>query len=1066
MHTYTPIALGIALALGSGAALAGTEPTVTTKTTSPAIPAMPLKQALTDFAQREHLQFVYVSQVADGVRTQGAPAGSSQRATLQALLRGTGLQFRYLNPSTVTIVPAANPEVADPPSPQGTPPAKPVPPKQPATLQAIVVTGSHIRRADVETDNPIVTVSAEQIQATGKLTLGDVIQQLPAITGGVQMPNVNLGGGSGSTLVGLRGLGASRTLILIDGQRVVNSDLNAIPTAAVERIEVLTSGASAIYGSDAIGGVINFILKSNYQGAQFTANYGTSDRNDGTRRGASFIFGQTSDKGSILAGVDYNKFDEVAQGARKFSQNALSLSTTTSGRFLPPASIGGSSFAARDFISVGGALATQFGCPTPSNKAGNLSLNVSAWTPSNSPTSSGDYHCFKTSDKYNYAAVQLLVTPQERTNAFLRGTFHLTNNVDFYATVLHNNTSSGFQLAPALFGTRSVAGVAISKDSFYNPFKVDFSSAGGALYSVRLYPAGNRAADNSNVTDELQTGFRGTLSMLGRDWIWNVGYDYGHRSTVQAFLGLPNQPGLLPGLGPSFLNADGVVQCGTPANPIALSVCTPWDPFNLNSPSAQSVLSHNATPALTNTWRMERVYHVDANGELFDLPGGALQLAVGASYRSEYQNNTIDPGLIINPATGVCGLGSQCTAHLQGGFNVKEAYAEIFVPLLQGLPFAYGLNVTLGDRYSKYSTFGSTSNWKVGVEYRPIQDLLLRGTVAKVFRAPTIENLFSAPINSNEGLTRDPCNHITVANPACVGVPLTGGFVLNPTNQIVSLVSGSQFANFPLGPETGKSFDFGVVYSPHFVPGLSLSADFWRIYLNNTITAVGSQTVVDQCFNGVTIYCPLISRVQGGVNAGQLVQLILPTANLGRTDVKGVDFSGQYRLPEFVLGQFTVGLNATYLTQFKIQSAPGEAGNQVFNAAGVMGGNGSPLQGVCPFAIEQLCFFPRVRARSTLGWQLGPWDAQWTMTYSKAFRMDNQTGLNLPGIDYYGSYVYSDVTAGYVIKPLNTRLDIGVDNVFDKQPPMMFANRAIANTDPADFDIMGRYYWARVTVSF
>src|SRR5690348_16829520 len=158
---------------------------------------------------------------------------------------------------------------------------------QPQTLQTIVVTGSHIRRVDLETSNPVVAVTAQQIQQTGKLTLGDVVQQLPVITGGIETPNVNNGGGSGQTLVGLRGLGSSRTLILIDGQRVIQNDLNSIPASAVERIEVLTDGASAVYGSDAIGGVINIILKSNYQGAQFQANYGISDKGDAARQGAS-----------------------------------------------------------------------------------------------------------------------------------------------------------------------------------------------------------------------------------------------------------------------------------------------------------------------------------------------------------------------------------------------------------------------------------------------------------------------------------------------------------------------------------------------------------------------------------------------------------------------------------------------------------------------------------------------------------------------------------------------------------------------------------------------------------
>src|SRR5690348_6072339 len=192
--------------------------------------------------------------------------------------------------------------------------------QQPQTLQTIVVTGSHIRRVDLETANPVTTVTAQQIQNSGKLTLGDLVQDLPQITGSPQNPRVNNGGGSGASGASLRGLGTARTLVLVDGHRMLNSDLNIIPAEMVERIEVLNDGGAVTYGSDAVAGVINFILKKNYQGAQFSANYGISDHDDGQRTGASFIFGQTSDKGSILAGVDYNKQDGISSGARDFSK--------------------------------------------------------------------------------------------------------------------------------------------------------------------------------------------------------------------------------------------------------------------------------------------------------------------------------------------------------------------------------------------------------------------------------------------------------------------------------------------------------------------------------------------------------------------------------------------------------------------------------------------------------------------------------------------------------------------------------------------------------------------------
>jgi len=966
---------------------------------------------------------------------------------------------------------------------------------QPQTLQTIVVTGSHIRRVDLETSSPVVAVTSQQIQATGKLTLGDVIQNLPVITGGVENPRVNNGGGSGQTLVGLRGLGSSRTLVLVDGQRVVSFqgggvDLNSIPTAAVERIEVLTDGASAVYGSDAIGGVINIILKSNYQGAQFSANYGISDHDDGQRQGASFVFGQTSDKGSILAGIDYNKFDPVYQAQRNYSKDALSLSATNtngSSVALPGSGVavvpGGSSYAARDrIIGVTGA-GNPAGC-------GSLSLNESAASAGTSPTTPADYHCFGTADRYNYASVNLLMTPQERTNAFFKGTYHLSDNVDFYATVNHLKTSSAANLAPAVFGTGGPfdTGFLISKDNYYNPFKVDFSPHGN-IYAARAFPAGDRHFANTFTSDQVVSGFKGNFNLGQQNWQWDVGYNYGHISQLITNYGLPNQNVLNKDAGPSFMNSDGVVQCGhSAADAISLSDCTPFDPFNLFNANSQAVLASAASPAMVNVFYLSRAAHADVSGGLFDLPAGLVSLAAGVSYRKEYTNNTVSNDLLINKAAGyTCTLGSACTSKLQGGFNVKEVYAEMFIPILKDLPFARALNVTLGDRYSKYNTFGSTNNWKIGVEYRPIDDLLLRGTVSTVFRAPTISNVFGAPASSAPLLSADPCDHITVANPACVNVPLDGSFVdtaVASGQQIKAITTGSTYAGFPLGPESGKSFDFGAVYSPHFVPGLSVTADIWRIYLNNVITTVGAQSVLNMCFAGQTVYCSMIQRTASAnpALAGQPSLFILPTANLGRFDVKGVDFSANYKAPQFSFGQFNVGVNATYMNQAKIQSAPGQPGNSTLNYVGVMASTGSSLQASCPGgAPGAICYFPRLRANGTLGWQLGPWDAQWTMQYISHFDVGSAdprqgataaTGFTPSGpagpyVLHYGAYVYNNVTMGYNIEPINTRIDVGVDNVFDKQPPVIYANNSQnANTDPNDFDTLGRYYWARLTVKF
>ncbi|MES2402835.1 MAG: TonB-dependent receptor, partial [Pseudomonadota bacterium] len=960
---------------------------------------------------------------------------------------------------------------------------------QPQTLQTIVVTGSHIRRVDLETSNPVVAVTAQQIQATGKQTLGDIVQNLPVIAGGVENPNVNNGGGSGSTNVGLRGLGASRTLILVDGQRLVGFqgvvDLNFIPVAAVERIEVLTDGASAVYGSDAIGGVINIILKSNYQGAQFQANYGTSDHEDASRRGGSFVFGQTSDKGSILAGFEYEKFDDLEQSQRPFSANAVSLSTSNGA---PSPSVGGSTFAARDRVKFPGATA---GCPAGSL---GLSLNEGAASSGKSPTTPGDYHCFDTSkDLYNYAAVNLIMTPQERTSAFFKGTYHLSDNVDFYATYLHQKTVSRAQLAPPVFGTPT--GVTISAQSYYNPFGVEFTPSNGTIFRTRLFPVGNRVADNATTKDQMNIGFRGNVNIFNQNWTWDVGYNYGHASRIVTNMGYPNQAALIRDLGPSHLDpATGQVVCDdAPTDP----TCTPFDVFNQFNPHTQAVEAASGVSTQTDTYYISRTAHADISGGLFDLPAGTVSLAAGVSYNKQYTNNVVDPEILIQESPPYsCALGSACSSHLQGGFNVKEVYAEMLIPILKDMPFARALNLTLGDRYSKYNTVGGTNNWKVALEYRPIDDLMLRGTVTSVFRAPSIAQLYGPPTSSAPRLSYDPCTGFRGAPAgsgpalACINVPTDGSYVdsyVSSGQQLTAINGGAQFFGVHLKPESGKTFDFGAVYSPHFVPGLSLSADLWRVYLNNTINNVGVQTSVIECYAGVLSFCPNVANrapesSPGANDGGDPNVWIQPIANLGRIDVKGLDFSANYKLPQFSFGQFDIGLQGTYLSQYKIDTAPGTAGTLILNGQGNMGTFGSALNGSCPFPAGGICFFPRIRATGTLGWQLGPWDAQWTMRYISKFKggSDDPTqyanmekgvgpasGAVPPLVIRYGATVYNNLQVGYNITPLNTKISVGVDNVFNKQPPFLYANNSLnANTDPEDFDVLGRYYWGRITVNF
>ncbi|MDR2012588.1 MAG: TonB-dependent receptor [Rhodanobacter sp.] len=939
-------------------------------------------------------------------------------------------------------------------------------------LDTITVTGSNIRRVDIETSNPVVTIDRATIEQTGKLTLGDILQNLPAVTGGGYNPQINNSGGDGSSTIGLRGLGAQRTLLLVNGQRIIanglSPDPNSIPANMIERIEVLSDGASAVYGSDAIAGVINIILKKEYQGVQLSMDYGTSDKDDGLRKGLHLMFGQTGDKGSIMGGIDYNKTDAILAGNRKFSASALDITGSPS---TPPYTLtGGSSYPAFGRIQLPKSMQGLFGCST-------VALNPGA---SGTTVDTNNYHCFTNSDKYNYAAVNLIQTPQERTSLFLNGIYHITDHIDFYADAWHNKTSSNFQLAPALFGTP--AGGTISSQSYYNPFGEDFLG-GGADFRLRLVSVGPRQGKYATNTDQVHTGFKGNFNIGQQNWTWDAGFGYGHISQNLITIGLPNFDTLNQAFGPSFLDpSTGTVVCGTPGN--VISGCTPFNPFNQYDPASAAGFKAAAVPAISQYYNQERDEHVDLSGGLFDLPAGTLQLAAGVSHRSEYQNQIIDPLLLIDPSTLNCVLGSQCSSPLQGGYTVREAYAELFVPVLKDLPFVRALNVTLGDRYSKYSTFGSTNNTKIALEWRPIDDLLLRGTVSQVFRAPTVSNVYGAPISDAPSLSFDPCDYAgganpNASNPACKGVPTTGGFTNTDValgQQIQAVSTGNQYAvntfGFPkIGPEHGKSFDWGVVYDPSWLPGVSVSADLWRVYLNNTIAApVSAQSVLSLCFNGVTAFCPLITRYQSGENAGQIDKILEPTGNVGRSDVKGVDFGGRYKLPELPYGQFTVIANATYLAQYNVNLGYG-----LYHMAGHAIPFDSPALSGCPDNAG-VCTLPRWKASLALNWKLGAFDASWRMRYIGRFSMGNanldeqQTAVQ--GIDgyvlKYGATTYNDLQFGYNIEALNTRIDVGIDNAFNKLPPMMYfdTNTLNAGTDPTTFDLIGRYYWARLTIKF
>ena len=918
-------------------------------------------------------------------------------------------------------------------------------------LETIVVTGSRIRRVDLETSSPVVTIDKAAIEQSGKLTVGDLVQEMPAISGAATNPRVNNGGGTGAATVSLRGLGSNRTLILINGRRLITggfaSDINAIPASLIERIEVLKDGASAVYGSDAIGGVVNFIMRENYQGAEFSTDYGISDRDDGERKGVNFTFGHTSDRGSIMGGVNYNKYDAISSADRDYSKDATYLySGSVSKR--------GSSRNPNGRIVLPSALATQFGCGAVTKKTGTTGTSLS------------DYRCYNgATDSFNYQKVNLVLTPQERTNAFLLGNYKLTDGVEAYMQILHNKTTSNFAIAALPFDA-TTDGVIVSKNSYYNPFGVDFGTAGainGNGLRSRFTGLGQRRGNYTTTTDQAIAGLKGTIG--DTSWTWDASFNYGHYSQLRASQGYVYYEGLKSALGPSFLDTDGVVKCGSAGNVIA--GCVPLNLFNVNSAAGNAQLANYIVTPYYNTLYTMRQGEVNFSGELFELPAGTVSLAVGGSYRKEYQNFGVDFVAITTGDAGTCFISQEaCSTPLRGGFTVKEAYGELFIPILKDAPFAQSLNLIVGSRYSDYNTSaGNTTNSKFAVEWRPLEDLLLRGTVSEVFRAPNISDLYAGKTGSAPVFS-DPCigytggaAHSGACGPStgATAIP-AGGITGSGLGQSTAVVSGAVAAGVSLSPEQGKSFDFGAVYDPRWIEGLSVNVDFWRIYLNNTITAIAAQTVANLCYadnNAPT--CSFIHRTPDG----QIQFIESPTVNLGRLDAKGVDVGFKYRVPETPIGNFSVGVETTYIAQYDNATVPGNPNIPTTHVAGHYNkayGN-----------------YARWRGLGTVAWNLGNWDANWRIHYVGPLSVGNEDPRQgasadggFPAVEVrYGSQTEHSVNVGYNFDKINTRLDIGVDNVFDKQPPLFYQNNVInANTDVNTYDTIGRFYWARVGVKF
>jgi iron complex outermembrane recepter protein len=931
-------------------------------------------------------------------------------------------------------------------------------------LQEVIVTGTRVRRVDVETADPVFVLDNSTIAQSGAVTVGDLVDRIPSIAGAATNPNLNNGGGFGESNIELRGLDAKRTLILIDGRRVNLAgasgavDVNMIPINLIDHVDVLKEGAGAIYGSDAIAGVVNFVTRKGIDGLEITADVGESSKKDAQHHNFGLLWGTSTDKFSIETGFNYNEQDSLSMAKRKWSQLALYL---YSGSLNP---VGSSRVpTGRAFLDTN--LANQFGCGSVTRKPGAAGTALT------------DYSCYTNANAFNFQPFNYNVTPQERAAFFTKLNYKINEGFETYGSVTYNHTHSGFQLAPLPFDANADQ-IVISKNNIYNPFGIDFGggTAVGSVnpdYTLRMTSVGDRRSDTDSASVLSNVGLKGAIFNTGWNYDGNVAYNrLDQTANVSGYL---LSAGLANAVGPSFIGADGTPTCGTPTNPI--NGCIPANIFNLSAPSQQAALNSITASYTTQNTFISKTATFDMNGPIWKdglFGAGDWLASIGTDYtelEGIFTTSTItqaQPPDFLN-----CQIAQEaCSGNSEGKYNFKEGYVEVFAPLVKDVFLVKALNVDVGERYSDYSLFGHTFRGQFKIEYRPISDILVRGTYAQVFRAPTIADISAAPAANAPDLN-DICSGFTGAGTAqfpnlpaaCKGVP-TGGLNTpynEPNNQITGLVT----SNANLKPETGNVKTFGVVYDPSFVRGLSLSLDWWDYSVNNLLTTLDPNFAIQQCgITGAPEFCNLIQRVQStpnpgantNANAGNIIVFNQPTFNLGQLITNGVDFSAHYTLHTNLIGDFAFSVDETHLMTYKSTPAPGAATQEI---AGTFN--------------TQFGFYAKDRGTLTIGWS--GWDANAMLTARYI------GGVNVPFTNaefnadgsfkdflgwHLGSVIYYDLTGGYTFKATNTSLRAGILNLADKTPPIgginSFAESAV--TPVTTYDTIGRRMFVGFTQKF
>jgi iron complex outermembrane recepter protein len=909
---------------------------------------------------------------------------------------------------------------------------------EPSAGAEIIVTGSRIRQNPLDNASPVVTLDSDTLAQTGLSSVADILQRLPSASGGLNTKVNNSGNlgnppdgggvGAGSAEIDLRYLSAKRTLVLVDGLRFVNGtsgsgipatvDLNTIPSNMIDRVEVLQNGASSLYGSDAIAGVVNIITVAQQEGLRASAQFGTFRQGDGHTFDANISYGIKSDAINLVFGASYVKQQPVRSGNRAISQfpNPGQTSCTDA--------IGGCSSAA-----LNGRFLTSFGNQTIST------------APDSTPTLA-ELRPFTAADRFNFAPFNYLLTPSERYGAWMSFRAELGSDVNLRVKAQYNHRTSQNQAAflPLFIGPDAGNGAGSLFDTLsfdatnpYNPYGVTLSAGGPgnppqnySFIARRLVEAGQRTFNQNVDTFSATTTLDGSFGSGSSTFYWDLNASFGINDAHQSFTGNVRADRVAQAIGP-------IANCTAP--------CVPLNLFGGAGSITPEMLAFIGFTERDKSDQKLYAYSANINGNLFDLPAGPVGIAIGYEHRVQSASFTPDP--IVS-----AGLGADIPAQpASGRYNVDEVYGEIRVPILKDTPFFYSLELDGAVRHSSYSISGSSTTYTGTGLWKPFEDLLLRGSFATGFRAPSLGELFGGRSRFDLPVT-DPCSSDTSgqfatnatvrANCIADGVPADGSYA-EPPGQLPIITQGNQ----NLRPEKSRNLLFGAVYAPSWARGgfasnFSVEANYYDIRVKRAIGAVDPNLTLNNCaLLGDAASCALTTRTSNGF----INQIDGTLQNLDSIRTQGIDATINFRSNETGVGTFGLSLNGNWLTKYVLTASNGFV---VIDRKGTE--RGSPDQA-----------FPKFKGNGTINWSLGDFGGSFTGRYISSVQ---ETGT----VNKLDSRFYGDVqlifTPGFLDKRF--AFTIGVNNVFDNDPPACFTC-SLNNFDPTTYDVPGQFGYARIS---